>query len=312
MRATWVMGLSCAALALGGCKTKIDLGSCSSLCDCLQGRFGETQQCLDSCEQSVQAADKANEASACETWVAGTGCEYQCEALGSTEKSNALDESKSKPTEFDPMDVENQDCCQVSDPCAWACNGRCDCGGAKAWDGCDCVGQEGEGEGEEGEEAEAEGEGPPCCTPGDPCDWACDGLCQCGGDFSWDDCDCDEGEGEPDAGAGDGADVRPLECGEWLCCAQGCPAGCAPEPCEVSDCDAACAADDTCNDELHDVAVCVCEECGGTLSFCGFAAPGPCLDDLSGVACETCSNEALLGGVCDTECAACFDYSSCG
>lgn len=33
-------------------------------------------------------------------------------------------------------------------------------------------------------------DGGSCCADGDPCDWANDGFCDCGGSFDWDAADC--------------------------------------------------------------------------------------------------------------------------
>lgn len=85
-------------------------------------------------------------------------------------------------------------CCADGDPCGLAGNYACDCGGAFAWDDADCV--------------HCTHPDPPCppnscpngCTPagvsaqccvdGNPCGWAGDGFCDCGGTWSWDSQDC--------------------------------------------------------------------------------------------------------------------------
>ena len=83
-------------------------------------------------------------------------------------------------------DTDAGSCCTIWDPCEWANDGVCDCGGQYEWDDHDCSGVvlldavsllDGDAYSD-------------CCSPSDPCDWANDYICDCGGQFEWDNNDC--------------------------------------------------------------------------------------------------------------------------
>jgi hypothetical protein len=94
-------------------------------------------------------------------------------------------------------------CCSPSNPCDWADDGWCDCGGIYEWDLHDCQGWSGDvyyfedvycEEGcsyydvtVDGGEYDAQYN---CCSEWDPCNWANDGMCDCKGMFGWDSQDC--------------------------------------------------------------------------------------------------------------------------
>ena len=85
-------------------------------------------------------------------------------------------------------------CCAEGDPCGFANDNACECEGQFAWDDADC--------------GHCNNPAPPCppntcpngCTPvdvspqccmdGNPCGWAGDGFCDCGGALAWDAQDC--------------------------------------------------------------------------------------------------------------------------
>lgn len=92
-------------------------------------------------------------------------------------------------------DDEPLDCCDASDPCDWAGDGVCDCGGEATWDTADC------------EIADD------CCDASDPCDWAGDGICDCNGETAWDAADCDTAEG---AAVGEPCEVA-ADCASGIC-----------------------------------------------------------------------------------------------
>ena len=96
-----------------------------------------------------------------------------------------------------PLDVPDaitltdaeSDCCSAPDPCHLSHNGTCDCGGNYTWDDWDCFLAPADTYLVDGY-AVGETDGGSCCSIWDPCDWANDGICDCGGEYDWDDDDC--------------------------------------------------------------------------------------------------------------------------
>lgn len=117
-------------------------------------------------------------------------------------------------------------CCAEGDPCGWGQNQRCDCAGFFDWDAVECGGCSGCTE-----RTSCEGGCAPvdaaCCNAGNTCGKDGDGVCDCNGQFAWDDADCDRCiSADPEC------DTLTVD---------SCPQGCfdpANDPC--------CAADDPC------------------------------------------------------------------
>ena len=69
-------------------------------------------------------------------------------------------------------------CCFTNDPCNWAGDSYCDCGGGCTWDAADCSGG-----------GTCDGSTDPCCAEDDPCELADYFSCDCP-DCDWDAWDC--------------------------------------------------------------------------------------------------------------------------
>jgi len=88
-------------------------------------------------------------------------------------------------------------CCGPADPCDWANDGWCDCGGNYKWDMHDCQGWANDVYAIEDvycddgcsyyDVSDALYN---CCSEWDPCNWSNDGMCDCKGMFGWDYLDC--------------------------------------------------------------------------------------------------------------------------
>jgi hypothetical protein len=85
-------------------------------------------------------------------------------------------------------------CCEPGDPCGWADNGVCDCEQTEPWDDGDCTSCVSD----DPECANVNtcpngcttAASQSCCVSGDPCGYAGDGWCDCGGQQPWDASDC--------------------------------------------------------------------------------------------------------------------------
>ena len=175
-------------------------------------------------------------------------------------------------------------CCTVDNPCNYDHNHRCECGGACAWDYDDCsAGPDGDTgglnfcPGYTGSNS--------CCTVNDPCWWAYDGTCDCGGFCSWDVYDCSGADGDSDTG------VCPGYPGLTLCCYN-------DDPCNYAD-DGFCDCFDLCAWDTND--------CGGsTTNYCpGYWGTSSCCtpDDPCGWAND---------GFCDCYDTCDWDAVDCG
>ena len=85
-------------------------------------------------------------------------------------------------------------CCADGDPCGLAGNGACDCAGAFSWDMVECGACLAQGDPDCPVNSCPNGCTPPdpgnfCCGDANPCNWAEDGYCDCGG-APWDTVDC--------------------------------------------------------------------------------------------------------------------------
>ena len=115
-------------------------------------------------------------------------------------------------------------CCSTGDPCDWANDGVCDCGGTYGWDANDCASEPltcawtNDGECDEPDlcpvgtdTADCSGV-VDCCSAGDPCDWANDSICDCSGAYAWDADDCAADGGDSCVWAFDGVCDEPEFC----------------------------------------------------------------------------------------------------
>lgn len=184
-------------------------------------------------------------------------------------------------------------CCSAGDPCAWANDNVCDCSGDFAWDAADCSTEPdpttcawpNDGECDEpdlcavGTDTVDCGGTVDCCAAGDPCDWAGDNVCDCGGELAWDAADCGVVAG-PDSCifSRDGVCDVPVDCAAGTDTTDCSAAG--PDSCQY-------ALDNICDEPEFCVSGTDTTDCGGTVDCC--AADDPC--DWAGDNVCDCSGE---------------------
>ncbi|MFO0552649.1 MAG: lysyl oxidase family protein [Polyangiaceae bacterium] len=128
-------------------------------------------------------------------WAANSTCDcngfYEWDAAACSTCPSCTDMTTCPGGCTPPTDA----CCDPSNPCNLGTDGVCSCAGTQTWDQQDCS---------HCESADADCAGvvvdscpnactpnnnPMCCAANDPCGWASDGYCDCGG-IDWDQQDC--------------------------------------------------------------------------------------------------------------------------
>mgnify|MGYP006291753037 CR=1 FL=1 len=112
--------------------------SCNAYCskaeECMgetfEWLFGDLSGCLDLCRHAVGEELPGCEM-ACDTSVS---CDDWLSCLDACEEEQIDNACPG----YEPGSGDDY-CCQVDDPCGWADDGFCDCGGACFWDGADCA-----------------------------------------------------------------------------------------------------------------------------------------------------------------------------
>ena len=134
-----LISLSVGAIALlTACRTVA--GACEKTCDqaieCADAGDAEqsVSECVSECMEDIESVPEDCQGDYVDVAYCISG--KSCEEL---EEDDALLDCVSGVSLSCFLNDDDEDCCDESDPCDWAEDNFCDCGGTTSWDTVDCA-----------------------------------------------------------------------------------------------------------------------------------------------------------------------------